>query len=85
MSHPEISITSQRIELRNSGSEIPSGLPLTAILYYNYPCRYPMKTETSGLENFLHEKEGHISERHPDEIFGTPEENSEYATPYSFK
>ena len=28
MSHPEISITSQRIELQNSGSELPSGLPL---------------------------------------------------------
>ena len=28
MTHPEISITSQRIDLRNSGSELPSGLPL---------------------------------------------------------
>ena len=29
MSHHEISITSQRIELRNSWSELPSELPLT--------------------------------------------------------
>ena len=29
MSHHEISITSQRIELPNFGSELPSGLPLT--------------------------------------------------------
>ena len=28
MSHPDISITWQRIELRNFGSELPSGLPL---------------------------------------------------------
>ena len=28
VSHPEISITSQRIELRNSGFDLPSGLPL---------------------------------------------------------
>ena len=32
MSHYEISITSQRIEFRNSGSELPSGLPLSYLL-----------------------------------------------------
>lgn len=40
-----------------------------------------MKTLQSGLENFLREKEIQTSARHP--IFGTAEENSEYATPYS--
>ena len=44
-----------------------------------------MKTIQSGLENFLREKEIQSSARHPDEIFGTAEENSEYATPYSNK
>ena len=44
-----------------------------------------MKTIQSGLENFLREKEVQTSARHPDEIFGTAKENSEYATPYSIK
>ena len=44
-----------------------------------------MKTKTSGLENFLRQKEIKSSARHPDEIFGTVDETSEYATPYSMK
>ena len=44
-----------------------------------------MKTETSGLENFLREKEIQTAARHPDEIFGTDGEKSNYAIPYSIK
>ena len=36
MSHHEVSITSQRIEVRNSWFELPSGLPLTVSVLFAY-------------------------------------------------
>jgi len=63
MSHHEISITTQRIELQNSGSELPSELLLIKSTLLNYDCfnqktglYFVKRTENELMNKIMMEK-----------------------------